>query len=486
MKRLRTISRVSLWLFAAGMMAGSVVAWAQSPPQIQGTVIQLTDSVNGQFNPAISGNIVCYTGLQTGEPNIYYVNVTAPLVETPVTADGPAAGAYDELCDVSGSTIAYTRYISAGSDVYAFTIGGTGTNPFDISNDASADAASPGISPPVTGAGQIVAWEQANSTGNNDIWAEDLAASTPTLVEITNNGGSGSSNFPNAWGRNIAYSTQTAAGCQVYVTNFDTLATTQLTNTTGCNESTDIYGNYVVYQGNRTGNASEEQVFVYNLTTNTETQIPVTGYEQNPHISGNWASFENVGSSAAGQTTSIYLYNIASGNVYTAVSSTSPTNSAFLSDIDGYQVAYTGGSAAEPSTQHIYVFQFTPEIPFAGFSAVPVLSPKQAAFAVGGEFTIASGGTVNLPANSVTLQLGIFSTIIPPGSFQLNHFGTYEYQGTINGVNLIAAIQPLSATQFAYGFAGDGATGLPTANPITVELTVGDNSGTVSVKGVVF
>jgi hypothetical protein len=483
MKRLRAISRVSLWLLAAGMMVGSVFAWAQSPPQIQGTVIQLTDSVNGQFNPAISGNIVCYTGLQTGEPNIYYVNVTAPFVETAVTTD---VLAYDELCDVSGSTIVYTRYTAPGSDVWGFTIGGTGTNPFDISNDASEDAASPGVSPPVTGAGQIVAWEQANSTGNNDIWAEDLAASTPTLVEITNNGGSGSSNSPNVWGRNIAYSTQTATGCQVYVTNFDTLATTQLTNTTGCNQSTDISANYVVYQSNRACNSlSCSSVFVHNLTTNIETQIPVAGYEQNPHISGNWVSFENVVSSASGQTSSIYLYNIASGNAYAAVSGTSPTNSAFLSDIDGYQVAYTGGNPAEPSAQHIYVFQFTPEIPFASLSAVPVLSPKQGAFAVAGEFTLASGGTVNLSSNYVTLQLGGFSTTIPPGSFQLDKFGVYVYEGTINGVNLIAAIEPLSTTQFAYGISGDGAAGLPTANPITVGLTVGDNNGTVSVKGVI-
>ena len=130
------------------------------------------------------------------------------------------------------------------------------------------------------------------------------------------------------------------------------------------------------------------------------------------------------------------------------------------------------------------VFELTPEIPFATFSAFPELSPKQGAFAVGGEFTLGRGGTVDLSSNSVTLRLGSFSTTIPAGSFQ--EFGVYVYEGTINGVHLIAAIQPFNTTHFAYGISASGATGLPTANPITVELTVGDNSGTASVKGVIF
>jgi TolB protein len=480
MKKLNAISRVVLWMGALGIVAASALAWAQSPPQISGTTTQITTNPAGQFNPAISGTVVTYTSLQNGgNPNVYYTDISTGI-ETQVTNATGFESA--ELPDVLGNTIVYAGYGSptVAGGVLGYTIGGAALNSFNIAVNPDYVQTSPGIGSGdgTDSAGPIVAWETTQN-GSLDIYAEDL--STGTTKQITANGGVNNSRSPNVSNGVIAYLTQTSTSCQVFVTNFYTLATTELTNTaSGCNTGIDISGalvTYVAYAG------GTPYLYVYDLTTNVETQATTTGSPQNPHISGDWVSFENVSTDSSGSYSSIYLYNVPSGNLYTAVQGISPSNSAFLNDIDGFRVAYTGNSTG---VDQVYVFQFTPEIQFASFSAIPVIFPKTGAFAVGGEFTLGTGGAVNLPSNSVTLQLGGFSTTIPAGSFQVDRLGTYEFQGTINGVTLIAAIQPLSASEFAYGITGDGASGLPTANPVNVELTVGDNSGSASVKAIIF
>jgi hypothetical protein len=88
----------------------------------------------------------------------------------------------------------------------------------------------------------------------------------------------------------------------------------------------------------------------------------------------------------------------------------------------------------------------------------------------------------------VTLQIGGFSITIPANSFKKDAYGNYVYFGTINGVQLAAAIRPQSGTPntFRYGVGGQGATTLPTCATsscsVTVGLTVGNNTGSTSVN----
>jgi beta propeller repeat protein len=325
-------------------LATPVLALAQSSVTVTGTSVQITTNPAGQINPAISGNIVAYTDLRNGNMDVYYTDISTG-VETQVTN---ATGVQeDELADVSGNTIVYVEYLAAGSsDVLGYTIGGG-----PLSSPIAAVAKSQETNPSV--GGTVVAWE-TNQNGSFDIYAKDL--STGTVKQITSNGGVNNSHTPNVSGRLIAYSTQTSTSCQIFVTNFDTLTTTQLTNTAGCNQSTDISGNLVTYAANRTGASGTTHVYVYDLTTDTETQATTTGSQQNPHISGNWVAYEDVETSSSGSFSSIMLYYVPTGSVFTAVAGTSPADSAFLNDIDGMNVAYTGNASG---SDHIYVYEFT-------------------------------------------------------------------------------------------------------------------------------
>jgi len=72
-------------------------------------------------------------------------------------------------------------------------------------------------------------------------------------------------------------------------------------------------------------------------------------------------SFEDVSSTTSGNISSIRLYQISTGLVFTAVSASTQLQSAFLSDIDGLNVVYT---SAASGNYDIYLFQFTaPQVP---------------------------------------------------------------------------------------------------------------------------
>ncbi len=127
----------------------------------------------------------------------------------------------------------------------------------------------------------------------------------------------------------------------------------------------------------------------------------------------------------------------------------------------------------------------SPFVKFAAFSANVAISNSKKQFAVGGQFTLGAGSSgINPMTQDVTIQVGGYSTTIPAGSFQADAYGNYFFQGTINGVQLAAAIQPQGGNAFGYAFGGQGADNMPTTNPVTVGLTIGNNTGSTSVNAV--
>ncbi len=77
MKKRGVSVRVGLSLLSVAVIVfAAQFAWAQSPPQIPGTVRQLTTDPADQFDPAISGNIVCYTDMRSGNENIRYYDLS--------------------------------------------------------------------------------------------------------------------------------------------------------------------------------------------------------------------------------------------------------------------------------------------------------------------------------------------------------------------------------------------------------------------------
>jgi hypothetical protein len=91
-------------------------------------------------------------------------------------------------------------------------------------------------------------------------------------------------------------------------------------------------------------------------------------------------------------------------------------------------------------------------------------------------------------AELVALQVGTYSVTIPAGSFQQLKSGAkkyaYVFSGVIDGVTLSVQIVPPSVTGDGWSFKASGIpidlTGL--SNPVTVVITIGNDSGTTAVN----
>ena len=97
-------------------------------------------------------------------------------------------------------------------------------------------------------------------------------------------------------------------------------------------------------------------------------------------------------------------------------------------------------------------------------------------------FTLGSNNNGIAPlTEAVTVQVGTFSTTIPAGSFTQNK-GRFTFEGVINGVRLEAVLRSLTlGNDYEFKVEGKDADLTGTANPVTVGLTIGDDSGSTTV-----
>ena len=122
----------------------------------------------------------------------------------------------------------------------------------------------------------------------------------------------------------------------------------------------------------------------------------------------------------------------------------------------------------------------TPSVPFSAFSARLVISKK--GFQLSGSFTLGAGGKINPPTQSLTLQVGTYKVTLPPGSFRAGPHGTFTFEGTVNGVSLQNRISPAGAGAYQIQVEASGINLSGLTNPVTVSLTVGNNTGKTSVN----
>ncbi|MGH3578354.1 MAG: YncE family protein, partial [Mycobacterium sp.] len=131
----------------------------------------------------------------------------------------------------------------------------------------------------------------------------------------------------------------------------------------------------------------------------------------------------------------------------------------------------------------------TTTVPFLAFNAALEIhfgsKPNADAFALESSFTLSSTApAINPVSQPVTLQAGTFTTTIPAGSFK-KFGGLFTFVGVINGLNLQAVIFPTGTLRYAFLAAAEKASLTGTANPVPVTLTIGQDTGTASVKAVI-
>jgi YVTN family beta-propeller protein len=125
-------------------------------------------------------------------------------------------------------------------------------------------------------------------------------------------------------------------------------------------------------------------------------------------------------------------------------------------------------------------------VPFLAFNAKLAIdldrNPREDRFEFRSHFTLSSTAPgINPVTEPVTLQVGTFTTSIPPGSFR-NQNGFFSFHGVIDGVRLEALIRQTGTLRYAFDAEAKGADLTGTKNPVQVSLTIGGNSGTTSVK----
>jgi hypothetical protein len=154
-----------------------------------------------------------------------------------------------------------------------------------------------------------------------------------------------------------------------------------------------------------------------------------------------------------------------------------------LGDADGAangQVADPGGVAVAGST--------TPsEVPFESFRANADIDLRRwdnfDRFALKSLVTLGSNSDGIQPlVEDVNLRIGTLDLFIPKGSFRQNRWGLITFEGSIGRAYVQAVIVPLGAKRFELIAVGTRADLSGTRNPVKIDLRIGNDSGSTTIR----
>ncbi len=164
-----------------------------------------------------------------------------------------------------------------------------------------------------------------------------------------------------------------------------------------------------------------------------------------------------------------------------------PTSS--CSDIAGNTLTTDQRGVTRPQGANcdIGAFELVPStVAFSTLDAkLKIVSGTQPGFSLQASFTLgATSNGINPLTEAVTLQVATYQVTIPAGSFKLlthgSKAGSYAYSGVVNGVTVAVQISAVSGTSYQLTASASPVTAA-VANPISVTITIGDDSGSTSV-----
>ena len=102
------------------------------------------------------------------------------------------------------------------------------------------------------------------------------------------------------------------------------------------------------------------------------------------------------------------------------------------------------------------------------------------------DFALSNGSNgIDPTTELVKFTVANFTATIPVGSFRKGRFGAYTYVGTIDKVWIEVSITPLGNNRFGFQATAYGANLAGVANPVTVELAIGNDSGKTSTNNAI-
>ena len=125
--------------------------------------------------------------------------------------------------------------------------------------------------------------------------------------------------------------------------------------------------------------------------------------------------------------------------------------------------------------------------PFALFDPKVEIDIEDGEIDMTAQFTLGSASNgIDIAAESLQLHVTggsrSYAVTIPAGSFKTAKNGRSAYLGTIERVKIIAELRPLRANVYELELETEGANLTGFANPVTVMLIIGDDSGSRSVR----
>jgi hypothetical protein len=107
-------------------------------------------------------------------------------------------------------------------------------------------------------------------------------------------------------------------------------------------------------------------------------------------------------------------------------------------------------------------------------------------FLVGGTLTLGPSSTIDPVTEPVILRVGTFTLTIPAGSFGRNRAGWFAFEGFVGHADVAFTIIPLGHNEYLIGADVTGANLTGTVNPVTVALSIGDQSATTTITAEIY
>jgi hypothetical protein len=372
------------------------------------------------------------------------------------------------------SKIAFTRITADRSAVMVFDAA-TGAAPIEIDQSVGSNRLGSAIG------GNTVAYVDFGLQPSGELVVHDLAAGTS--VRLTNDVAFDQNPSVSPDGNTVVWE-----HCATSLTNCDiwqavktgAVWTVGIVAATASSENNpDTNGTLVVYDSDR-GTGSD--IFWRPVAGGAEVRLQLPSLDLNPSIAGRFVAFESQQTAAA--AADIFVYDMATNRLYQITNT--PLVNEVLNDItvlaDGRIRMVWASDENGPALRNIQAATFTlpgaVAVPFADFEPLTIIDLPLHALAVAGTFTLGGASNGIAPRTEpITLQAAAFTMTIPGGSFQSNGFGGFQFKGIVNGVNIVMTIQPVFGKIYAFAAVvwNDGLSAA--ANPVTVKLTIGDDTG---------